>query len=311
VRILVTGGAGFIGSHVVDAYVARGDEVTVFDDLSSGRRDWVHRAARLIEGDLADAAAVERAVAEARPDLVNHHAAQIDVRRSVSDPALDARVNVLGGIHLLDACVRHRVGKVIYASTGGAIYGEAERLPASEDHPVRPEAPYGLSKLTLERYLEQYRRLHGLRSTVLRYPNVYGPRQNPHGEAGVNAIFIGLMLAGKRPTIYGDGEQLRDYLYVDDVVDANLRAVDRADGGTLNLGTGVGTSVRDIVTAINAILGTSLEPVFEAARPGEVRRITLDATRARAALGWAPRTAFMDGVRRTIAWFRDPAAVGV
>jgi UDP-glucose 4-epimerase len=303
-RILVTGGAGFIGSNVVDRYVALGHEVAVLDNLSSGFRAFVHPKARLIEADVTDAAAVERAFAGVRPEILNHHAAQIDVRRSVSDPVFDATVNVLGGLRLLEACTRHGVRKVIYASTGGALYGEGRQLPATEDHPVNPEAPYGASKHALEHYLYLWRMLHRLDFTVLRYPNVFGPRQNPHGEAGVNAIFIGLMLERKRPKIFGTGEQVRDYLYVDDVVAANVAALERGSGAMLNLGTGVGTSVLDIVRELNAILGTAIEPVFEAARPGEIQRIYLDATRAREALGWAPATAFRDGLRKTVEWSR-------
>lgn len=308
-RVLVTGGAGFIGSHIVDAFVARGDDVTVFDNLSTGRREFVNPQARFVEGDLTDAAAVERCVRDARPELVSHHAAQIDVRHSVQDPVHDAHTNVIGGLNLLMACTRHGVRKVVYASTGGAIYGEAITLPAPEEHPLQPESPYGLSKLTFERYLDLFRRLHGIATTTLRYPNVYGPRQNPHGEAGVNAIFIGLMLEGKRPKIFGDGSQMRDYLFVHDVVEAGMLAIDAADGETMNLGTGVGTSVLDIVNEVNAILGTTLEPIFEAERPGEIQRITLDASRAKRVMGWAPRTTFSDGLRRTVAWFRDPSAV--
>ena len=304
-RVLVTGGAGFIGSNVVDGFIARGDDVAVFDNLSSGRREFVHPKARLVVGDLLDAAAIDRCVAEFRPDLVSHHAAQIDVRKSVVDPAHDASVNVLGSLALLASCTRHGVRKVIYASTGGALYGEAITLPAPEDHPIRPESPYGVSKFTVEQYLRVWSQIHGLDYTVLRYPNVYGPRQNPHGEAGVNAIFIGLMLEGRRPKIFGTGEAVRDYLFVDDVVAANVLAVDRAGREVMNLGTGVPTSVNDIVRAVNRILGTSLEPVYEPERPGEIQRITLDARHAGTVLGWTPRTEFADGLRRTIAWHRS------
>jgi UDP-glucose 4-epimerase len=303
-RVLVTGGAGFIGSNVVDRFVALGHEVAVFDNLSSGRREFVPSAARLIVGDLADAAAIERCVAEFRPEIVDHHAAQIDVRRSVDDPIFDARTNVLGGLGLLQSCTRHGVKKFVYASTGGALYGEGRTLPATEDHPINPESPYGVSKHTLEHYLYLWKLLHGLDYTVLRYPNVFGPRQNPHGEAGVNAIFIGLMLGGKRPKIFGTGEQVRDYLYVADVVEANVLALDRASGEMLNLGTGVGTSVNDIVRELNVILGTRLDPIYEAARPGEVQRIYLDAARAARALGWKPRTSFHDGLVKTVEWSR-------
>lgn len=303
-RILVTGGAGFIGSNVADRFVAEGHEVAVFDDLSSGFREFVPAAARFFQGDLADAAAVDAAIAQFRPEVVDHHAAQIDVRKSVADPVWDARINVLGSIGLLQACTRHGVRKVVYASTGGALYGEGRTLPATEDHPINPEAPYGASKHTVEHYLYLWRLLHGLDFTVLRYPNVYGPRQNPHGEAGVNAIFIGLMLEGKRPRIFGDGEAVRDYLYVDDVVEANVLALTQASGEMLNIGTGVGTSVNDIVRELQAIIGTSEGAIHDAARPGEIQRIYLDATRAKQVLGWVPRVSFAEGLRRTVEWSR-------
>ena len=303
-RILVTGGAGFIGSNVADRFVELGHEVAIFDDLSSGFREFVHPKARFFHGDLADAAAVERCVGEFRPEIAAHHAAQIDVRKSVSDPIRDAQVNVLGSIGLLQACTRHGVKKLVYASTGGALYGEGRQLPATEDHPVNPESPYGASKHTVEHYLYLWKLLHGLDYTVLRYPNVFGPRQNPHGEAGVNAIFIGLMLEGKRPRIFGDGNAVRDYLYVSDVVDANVLALDRASGEMLNLGTGIGTSVNDIVRELKAILGFREDAIHDAPRAGEVQRIFLDASRARQVLGWTPKVGFTDGLRRTVEWTR-------
>jgi UDP-glucose 4-epimerase len=305
VRILVTGGAGFIGSQVADRLVSRGHEVAVLDDLSTGIREFVPEAARFYPADLTDAVALERCFAEFRPEIVDHHAAQIDVRRSVTDPVFDATVNVLGGIQLLLACTRHGVRKFVYASTGGAIYGEGRSLPATEEHPVNPEAPYGASKHTLEHYLYLWKLLHRLDYTVLRYPNVYGPRQNPHGEAGVNAIFIGLMLHGKRPHIFGTGEQVRDYLYVGDVVDANEIALTAGGGEMVNLGTGVGTSVNQIFRELQSILGFSGEPIYEPARPGEVQRIYLDATRARQVLGWQPKVAFREGLRRTVEWTKQ------
>ncbi len=303
-RILVTGGAGFIGSNVVDRFVALGHEVAVFDNLSSGFREFVNPKAKFYEGDLADAGAVERSVADFRPDIVDHHAAQIDVRKSVADPAFDAMVNVVGSIGLLQACQRHGVRKVVYASTGGALYGEGRFLPATEDHPVNPEAPYGASKHTVEHYLYIWKLLHGLDYTVLRYPNVYGPRQNPHGEAGVNAIFIGLMLEGKRPRIFGDGNAVRDYLYVDDVVEGNVLALEKGSGEMVNLGTGVGTSVNDIVRELQKITGFTEGAIHDAARPGEVQKIYLDATRAKQVLGWEPKISFAEGLRRTVDWSR-------
>ena len=303
-RILVTGGAGFIASHVVDRFIERGHEVAVLDNLSSGFRALVNPAARFYQADLTDAAAVERCFAEFRPEGVDHHAAQIDVRRSVDDPVFDAGTNILGALGLLQACTRHGVRKFVYASTGGALYGEGRTLPATEEHPVNPESPYGVSKHTLEHYLYLWKLLHGLDYTVLRYPNVYGPRQNPHGEAGVNAIFILLMLQGRRPHIFGTGEQVRDYLYVTDVVEANERALALGSGEMVNLGTGIGTSVNDIFRELKTIVGFTGEPVYEAARPGEVQRIYLDATRARQVLGWTPSVSFHDGLVKTVEWSR-------
>jgi len=306
-RVLVTGGAGFIGSNVADRYVALGHDVAVFDDLSTGRREFVNPRARFFHANLVDPAAVEAVVGEFAPEVVSHHAAQIDVRRSVEDPRHDAQINILGTLSLLESCRRHRVRKLVYASTGGAVYGEGRFLPATEDHPVNPEAPYGASKHAVEHYLYIWKLLHGLDYTVLRYPNVYGPRQNPHGEAGVNAIFIGLMLAGERPRIFGSGEQVRDYLYVDDVVEANVRAFERGSGEIVNLGTGVGTSVNDIFRELRRLMSFEAEPIYEAARPGEVQRITLDATRARDVLGWEPLVTFAEGLRRTLEWSRAEA----
>ncbi len=309
-RILVTGGAGFIGSNLSDRLLAEGHDVAILDDLSTGRRDQVPSGARFYEADLNDPSATDRCVAEFRPEIVSHHAAQIDVRRSVTDPVFDARTNILGSIALLQSCTRHGVRKVIYASTGGAIYGEGRVLPAPEDHPVHPEAPYGASKHAVEHYLHLWKLLHGLDWTVLRYPNVYGPRQSPHGEAGVNAIFIGLMAAGERPRVFGTGEQVRDYLFIDDVVEANVLALSMAGGEILNLGTGVPTSVNDIVRELNHILDTRLEPIREPARAGEIQRIYLDAARARRMLGWTPRVEFADGLRRTVEWVRGTSARG-
>ncbi len=303
-RILVTGGAGFIGSNVAERFAALGHDVAVFDDLSSGFREFVPAKARLYVGDLADAAAVEAAVADFRPEVVDHHAAQIDVRKSVADPVFDARVNILGTIGLLQSCTRHGVRKFVYASTGGALYGEGRILPAPEDHPVNPEAPYGASKHTVEHYLYLWKLLHGLDYTVLRYPNVYGPRQNPHGEAGVNAIFIGLMLKGEAPRIFGDGAAVRDYLYVGDVVEANVLALERGSGEMVNLGTGVGTSVNDIVRELKPLTGFAGEAIHLPARPGEVQRIYLDASRAKQVLGWEPKVGFREGLARTVEWSR-------
>ena len=303
-RILVTGGAGFIGSNVVDRFLADGHEVAVLDNLSSGLRGNVSARVRFFEADLRDAAAVRRAFESFRPEIVDHHAAQIDVRKSVENPEFDAEVNILGSLNLFQAAVAAGTRKVIYASTGGALYGEGRTLPADEDHPINPESPYGASKHAVEHYLYLYKLTHGLDYTVLRYPNVYGPRQNPHGEAGVNAIFIGLLCDGKKPTIFGDGEQVRDYLYVGDVVEANALALDKGGGETVNLGWGKGVSVNDIFRALARILSYADEPLYAERRPGEVQRIYLDASRARRVLGWTPKVEFEEGLRRTVEWYR-------
>jgi UDP-glucose 4-epimerase len=308
VRILVTGGAGFIGSTVADRFIALGHEVAVLDNLSTGFREFVNPKARFVKADVTDGDAVARFFGEWRPEIVSHHAAQMDVRKSVEDPVHDARTNLLGGINVLQACTRHATRKVLYASTGGALYGEGRQLPATEEHPVNPESPYGASKHSLEHYLYIWKMLHGLDYTILRYPNVYGPRQNPHGEAGVNAIFIGLMLEGKRPKIFGTGEQLRDYVYVDDIVEANVLALTKGSGEMVNIGSGVGTSVKQIFTELKSILGFDGEPIYDAPRAGEIQRIYLDATRAREVLGWRPRVGFREGLEKTVAWARAEKA---
>lgn len=303
-RILVTGGAGFIGSNVLDRFLALGHDVAALDNLSTGRAENLDPRVRFYEVDLNDRSAVDAALKDFRPEVVDHHAAQIDVRHSVEQPVLDATTNILGGIGVLEACVRNGVRKLIYASTGGALYGEGRQLPATEEHPAHPESPYGVSKFALEHYVYCFRLLHQLDATVLRYPNVYGPRQNPHGEAGVNAIFIGLMCDGKAPTIFGDGEQVRDYVYVDDVVSANELALIKGSGETVNLGWGKGVSVNDIVRHLKVILAFEGDAIYGPARAGEVQRIYLDATRAKEVLGWTPRVPFEEGLKRTVAWYQ-------
>ena len=306
-KTLVTGGAGFIGSNLVDALIDRGDEVTAVDDLSTGKESNLEAAlgggARLVELDIRDAEAVAECVEQASPEVIFHLAAQIDVRKSVADPAHDARINVEGTINLLRAATRAGVSRLVNTSTGGAIYGEGQVLPAPEDHPVAPEAPYGLSKFCAENYCEVFTRLHGLSTVSLRYGNVYGPRQDPLGEAGVIAIFCGKLLEGERPTIFGDGKQTRDYVFVGDVVQANLAAAGSQAGGPFNIGTGAPSSVLDIVAAL-----ARHEPGFEAdhapARPGEVQHIFLDCARAQAELGWRAEVGLEDGLERTLASLR-------
>ncbi|MFP4501388.1 MAG: NAD-dependent epimerase/dehydratase family protein [Candidatus Hydrogenedentota bacterium] len=306
-KILVTGGAGFIGSHVVDHYLAAGHAVAVVDDLSSGSRDNLNPKAALYELDIRDDA-LGGVFEKERPDFVNHLAAQMDVRRSVEDPAFDADVNVRGSIRVLEQCVRHGVKKLFFASTGGAIYGEPAVLPASESTPAEPLAPYGLSKFCVEQYILLYQRIHGLPYTILRFPNVYGPRQSPHGEAGVCAILIGLMLAGKRPVLYGHGEPTRDYVYVGDIARACVLALDKAAGATLNLGSGVGTSVRELFDITARLTDFAGAPELAPLRKGEIAHICITGDKAAEQLGWTPEVGIEEGLRRTVAHIREAGA---
>jgi UDP-glucose 4-epimerase len=306
-RCLVTGGAGFIGSNLVDALLARGDEVTVVDDLSTGRRGNLEGAlaqgAELVELDIRDAAALAALAAERRPRTVFHLAAQIDVRKSLADPAFDAAVNVGGTANVLDAARAAGAGRVVFVSTGGAIYGEGEgqRLPLPEDAPIAPLSAYGQSKFAAEGYLALYERLYGLSGVALRLGNVYGPRQDPLGEAGVIAIFCGLLRSGERPTVYGDGTQTRDYIYVSDVVAAALAAARSEVSGALNIGTGRETDVLELVAALGRLGGAeSFEPELAPPRTGEVQRIALDSARAERELGWRPATNLDEGLRLTL-----------
>jgi UDP-glucose 4-epimerase len=305
-RALVTGGAGFIGSNLVDALLARGDGVTVLDDLSSGKHENLEEAlgagATLIEGTVTNAGDVGLAFDRARPETVFHLAAQIDVRRSVADPAYDLGINVGGTLNVLDAA-RDGGARVVFASTGGAIYGEGagRDLPLDEGAECRPDAPYGQSKLAAEGYLGLYRRLHGVEATALRLGNVYGPRQDPRLEAGVVAIFCGALTDGTRPTVFGDGEQTRDYIYVGDVAAAFVAAADRGGAGPYNVGTGVETSVLALGRAIADATGTEFDPEMAPARPGEVQRIVIDCSRAAAELDWRAETTLDAGIRKTLA----------
>jgi UDP-glucose 4-epimerase len=303
-QAIVTGGAGFIGSNLVDALVERGDEVTVVDDLSTGKRanlEAAHaRGVRLVEADIRDGEAIDAVFADVRPEVAFHLAAQIDVRKSVADPAWDSGINVGGTINVLSAA--HSVGaRVVNTSSGGAIYGEGQILPAPESHPVAPEAPYGLSKFCAEQYCEIFERMHRTSTVSLRYGNVYGPRQDPLGEAGVIAIFCGKLLEGGQPTVFGDGLQTRDYVYVGDVVSANLAAAGSDARGPFNIGTGVASTVLDIVSGLAAAEpDRAFEPEFAPERLGEVRNISLDTTRARDELGWEPRVGLEEGLRVTL-----------
>jgi len=298
--MLVTGGAGFIGSHIVDALVARGDEVVVVDDLSKGTAGRVD-GARLVTADIRDGDAVERIMRETTPRVVFHMAAQADVRVSVADPARDADVNVLGTIRVADAA-RRAGARVVFASTGGALYGETDERPTPESHPAAPEAPYGTAKLCAEEYLRLFDRLHATRNVVLRLGNVYGPRQDPSGEAGVVSIFAGRVVRGEPPTVFGDGQQTRDYIYVGDVVRGFLAAADADRSGVWNIGTGVETSVLGLLDALADHAGTPPTPVFAPARAGELQRSCLAVGAARRDLGFAAQVGIRDGAGRVYDW---------
>ncbi|MCM2315160.1 MAG: NAD-dependent epimerase/dehydratase family protein [Thermoanaerobaculia bacterium] len=306
-HVLVTGGAGFIGSHIVDGYVARGWDVTVVDDLSTGERSNVNPKARLVVGSVTDPAVVAEVV---RPgvDLLNHHAAQMDVRRSVADPVFDAEQNIVASLRLLEQVVKSGVGSVIFASSGGAAYGEPVFVPQTENHPFAPMSPYGCAKLSVEHYLGFYRQVHGIRAVALRYGNVYGPRQKKHGEAGVVAIFAGKMLAGETVTINGSGLQTRDYVFVEDVVRANMAVSDSDLSGAFNVGTGVETSVVELFEAMCAALGGPYPSVHAPAKAGEQLRSVLDGAKLRLAAGLAAPNPLAHGLRQTLEWMTQQAS---
>jgi UDP-glucose 4-epimerase len=303
-KVLVTGGAGFIASHIVDAYIQLNHEVYIIDDLSTGQARNINSSAKVYTVDIADPKA-GRLIAEIQPHVLNHHAAQMDVRRSVADPAFDARVNIIGFINLLEACKDTGVKRVIFSSSGGAVYGDREPIPATEAHETLPLSPYGVSKLTGELYLGYYSMAFGLPYVALRYANVYGPRQSTKGEAGVVAIFISQLLAGKNPVINGDGKQTRDYVFVGDVVRANIAALDSEAIGAVNIGTGKETDVVTLCELLREGVGSRVKPVHGPAKLGEQRRSCLDTSLASAVFGWRPEVTLEEGLRRTIAYYRE------
>lgn len=306
-KVLITGGAGFIGSHVADLMLAQGHEVVIVDDLSTGHRRNVPQSATFHQCDIRDER-LSDILANERPEVICHLAAQMSVRVSLAAPRYDASVNVEGSVHLLECAVASGVRKIIYASTGGAIYGEPRYLPCDEQHPIAPLSHYGISKHTVEHYLELYASLYGLDFTALRFPNVYGPRQDPDGEAGVVAIFAGRMLDGLPVTIFGDGAQQRDFVYVGDVARAHLAALDAGSRQAINLGAGVGTSVLDIYQTLAGLITSTSSVTFAPARSGEVYRIYLTGNHAWQTLGWRPEVKLLDGLMMTIDAIQDAAA---
>ncbi|HOC67205.1 MAG: UDP-glucose 4-epimerase [Candidatus Hydrogenedentes bacterium ADurb.Bin101] len=306
--ILVTGGAGFIGSHVVDAYIAKGHSVIVVDDLSSGNPDFLNPAAVFYNLDVRSRQLDEIFDAHAI-DVVNHHAAQIDVRKSVEDPMYDAEINIRGGINLLELSVKYKVKKFILSSTGGAIYGSPEHLPAEEGCLPKPECPYGASKFCVEQYVMLFSRMYKLGYTIFRYPNVYGPRQNPDGEAGVCSILAGKMLAGETPTLYGHGKAFRDYVYVSDIAAANLLALERGNHQTMNLGSGKPVSVKELYDIIAELTGFSGKPVLKPLRPGEIQGIYISGSLAATELGWKPKVELKEGLMWTVSFISEMAAL--
>ncbi len=302
-KALVTGGAGFIASHVVDLLISKGLQVSVIDNLSSGKRENLNKDATFYESDIRDSDMI-KIIGDVNPDVIIHHAAQISVRESVSDPGHDASINILGSLNLLEASVKSGVKKFIFASTGGAIYGEQDYFPADELHPVRPISPYGIAKLSVEKYLFYYKEVCGLDYVALRYSNVYGPRQDPHGEAGVVAIFSQKMLANEQPLINGDGNQTRDFVYVKDVAEANLIALKGNVSGEINIATGLETTVNELFRVTNNIVGGEVEEVHGPSMKGEQLRSVLNSSLAKKTLNWESKINLEDGLRETVDYFR-------
>lgn len=301
-KILVTGGAGFIGSHLVDAFLAAGHQVAVLDDLSTGKKERLVEGVPFYQVDLRDRAALEQVFVEFQPEVVDHHAAQISVVHSMAHPAEDAERNILATINLIEVGNRFGLQKLIFPSSGGTVYGVPEQLPCDEQAPARPASAYGLAKHTVERYLGV---LAKFPYTVLRYGNVYGPRQDPEGEAGVCAIFAPRMLANQPVKIFGDGSQQRDYVFIEDVVRANLLALEKGEGEVVNIGTGVGTTTRQVFETIQRVTGYALEAVQAPAREGELQAVYLDIAKAERVLGWQPEVSFEQGIAKTVAWYRE------
>lgn len=304
-KVLLTGGAGFIGSNVVDAYIKAGHSLAIVDNLSTGKEQNINPKAKFYKADIRDPKILAEVFKKEKPDIVNHHAAQISVVHSVKDPVFDAQTNILGSINLIEAALKNNVKKFIYISSGGAMYGEPKTLPVSEDYPAEPLSPYGITKHTVEHYLKLYSLNFGLKYTVLRYANVYGPRQDPKGEAGVISIFTEQLLSNIRPTIFGDGNKTRDYIYVGDVVKANIAALTKGENDAFNIGTGIQTKDFEIFKAIRDALGNKIEPIFGQKRPGEIDHICLSIKKADEVLSWKPCVKLNDGIKETVSFIKN------
>lgn len=305
-KILVTGGAGFVGSHIADTLIEKGHEVLIIDNLSTGQEENVNKNARFIKADINDFETVENIFSKEKPEIVYHLAAQIDVRKSVEDPISDARTNILGSLNLVKLSHKYGIKKFIFSSTGGAIYGDTKDRPTKEDHPEFPLSPYGIAKLATDKFLNFYHEVYGLKFVSLRYANVYGPRQNPHGEAGVVAIFLNKMVKGENPIINGDGTQTRDYVFVGDVVRANLMTLENMEiTGIFNVGTSKEISVKELFSEINSHFDGIFEENYSPAKLGEQKTSCLSFEKIKKVMGWSPEVDFKDGIRKTHQWFKE------
>jgi UDP-glucose 4-epimerase len=304
-KILLTGGAGFIGSNIADALLAKGHDVIVFDNLSSGKKENLDKKAKFYKDDIYNKKEVDEVFKKEKPQIVIHHAAQIDVRKSVDDPFFDAQVNILGSINVLNACVENKVNKIIFASSGGSVYGECKASAPKEDSKTNPLSPYAIAKKSVENYINFYSVVHGLDYTILRYGNVYGPRQDPHGEAGVVAIFAGRMLKNEEVLVFGDGKQMRDYVYVEDVVNANLKSLTKGKNQIINISTSKALSVNDLVKVMSKVSGYNKKAKHKPKRDGELVKSFLNINKAKAVLSWTPKVNIEQGIKATIDYFRE------
>lgn len=304
-KIIITGGAGFIGSSIAEKYISLGQKVVIIDNLVTGKESNIPKEARFYKIDIRDKERVREVFLKEKPEVVSHHAAQLDVRKSVADPGYDASVNILGLLNVLESAVESKARKVIYISSGGVVYGEGAKLPIPESAAKQPLSPYGVAKYAGEMYVRFFNRIKNLDYTIFRYSNVYGPKQDPNGEAGVIAIFSELLSKGTQPKIFGDGEQTRDYVFIGDVVEANVLALEKGEGQTFNIGTGKETTVNELFSILKREFGYLGQALYEPARPGELLRNCLDISKAKQVLGWQPKTSLLEGVKITKEWLKS------